>query len=439
MRPDDLIFYGGGECLQRFGVPFWRRTRAQDVAVTFTRSGTVGSAEGPDGRLRGVIADRLRTRPLDLDGDGEAESLGLIVESALQTFCVRNQTPSVSWGSVNTTWTADDAEAPDGTVTADLLTADTGAAAVHYAQAASLGQILFAPDDTDNVWSIYLADAGYPEAKVGILGRDNVFRGVWFNLELGTVGAADSGAAGYIDSSVVVGARTYYRCVVVVTVGSGATGDAGRVYIGAGGETDTFVGNGSSGILVWGGQDEAERAYATSYAGEVVTADITRPDETLWAPFPFAPSEVGAIYLKFPELGAIATNLSTVLHIGNAAGDQNRIDVLVQSSRYRLYWQTDSGEDQTGSGLAIPSVRQTVELCGSFLPDGSLRLEQRLDFGSIDSVTSAGSEQAPAELADQRIYFGSAGTVRRCPALNLATVAVAREPASLADMAGIYS
>lgn len=81
IRPQDVVLYGGGECFQRFGVPFLRMARAQDVAPTISRSGSIGPVIGRDGVVRQASADRLRIDLFDLDGDGVLETPALLAVS----------------------------------------------------------------------------------------------------------------------------------------------------------------------------------------------------------------------------------------------------------------------------------------------------------------------------------------------------------------------
>ena len=59
-RISDLFMYGGGRSLERFGVPFWRLSRDQDVPATFTRAAGDAASFAPEG-VREYSLDRLRT------------------------------------------------------------------------------------------------------------------------------------------------------------------------------------------------------------------------------------------------------------------------------------------------------------------------------------------------------------------------------------------
>lgn len=81
IRNSDILLYGGGECFQKFGVPFMGTNRRQRIAPTFARSGTVGPHASHSGRLIGSTTDRLRVEWEDADADLVFDTPGLLVES----------------------------------------------------------------------------------------------------------------------------------------------------------------------------------------------------------------------------------------------------------------------------------------------------------------------------------------------------------------------
>lgn len=105
IRPNDILHYGGGECFQKFGVPFWGMSGRQRIAPTFARADAVGPITGRDGQHRQAAANRLRA-------EWDDDVAGLLIESPSCVNLISSDNFSSGWsdtggGTVGVTPTAD--------------------------------------------------------------------------------------------------------------------------------------------------------------------------------------------------------------------------------------------------------------------------------------------------------------------------------------------
>jgi len=189
------------------------------------------------------------------------ESLGLeIEESRTNLVTYSEQFDDAAWTKTNSSITANTVVAPDGALTGDKIVSN----------AASLGFTVQNNSQTSGVtytWSTFAKAAEYSFCQLRIAGTvvASITR-AYFNLATGTV----SGVANCTASITPVG-NGWYRCSIVYAVTSTAVA-APRIY----GQVDASdtVGDGYSGIYIWGAQLEAG-AFATSYI-PTVASQVTR-------------------------------------------------------------------------------------------------------------------------------------------------------------------
>jgi hypothetical protein len=189
------------------------------------------------------------------------ESLGLeIEESRTNLVTYSEQFNDAAWTKTNATITANTLIAPDGALTGDKIVSN----------AASLGFTVQNNSQTSGVtytWSTFAKAAEYSFCQLRITGTVvGAITRAYFNLATGTV----SGVANCTASITPVG-NGWYRCSIVYAVTSTAVA-APRIY----GQVDASdtVGDGYSGIYIWGAQLEAG-AFPTSYI-PTVASQVTR-------------------------------------------------------------------------------------------------------------------------------------------------------------------
>jgi hypothetical protein len=190
--------------------------------IDFTRGGNgIGTYVGSDGLIKNSVVNLL-----------------LQSEDFSTTWLRENILAFGSGSTVNATI------APDGTVTADLITEDTTASALHR-----ISQNLTASAG-DATFSVYVKRAnGARNLEINasvLLGGRAVF-----NLSNGTPGEVTSGTA-----SIQNVGNGWYRCSVTGTSAGATTSAYLQLCTGTASSTRTYTGDGTSGIYLWGAQLE---------------------------------------------------------------------------------------------------------------------------------------------------------------------------------------
>jgi hypothetical protein len=192
------------------------------------------------------------------------ESLGLLVEEQRTNLLVQSEDFLTSWSrtgllAFGSGSTVNAIAAPNGTITADLITEDTSSSTHRISQAgltAVSGQ---------NTVSVYAKQG--PRSRNFMINANALTNArATFNLRTGAVENVVNGAASIQD----VGSG-WYRCSVTGT----STGATSSIFLQVvDGTTETYTGDGTSGIYIWGAQLEAG-AFPTSYI-PTTTATVTR-------------------------------------------------------------------------------------------------------------------------------------------------------------------
>lgn len=186
------------------------------------------------------------------------------VAKAEENLALESQTFNTSsWTKQNSTITADATTAPDGTLTADKLIADTTSAR-HFLQAADPFRQYNAgsPSITYSVYAkageynqlYFLNDSGYD-------GVDQCY--AFFNLTTGSVGTVVQGYTAITNATITSVGNGWYRCSVYLQYAIGSSRPIGFGVSNADG-TRTFAGDNASGIFIWGAQIEI-RNTLTAY------------------------------------------------------------------------------------------------------------------------------------------------------------------------------
>lgn len=211
-------------------------------------------------RLRGTSEMGLL-----IGGVGEGQRTNLALRS--QEF------DNASWTKNNGTISANAVTAPDGATTADKFV-EAATNTNHY-----VVQNITYVNGTTYTFSVFLKAAGRDYAGINIdeadFGSGAIVK---FNLATGTIDAAIVGyGSGYsaVSATITSVGNSWYRCTITVTAGADTAGDIIVAPLSGSGGTSTYVGDGSSGIYIWGAQVEAG-----SFASSPITttsATVTRP------------------------------------------------------------------------------------------------------------------------------------------------------------------
>jgi len=180
------------------------------------------------------------------------ESLGLLIEEQRTNLVTYSEEfDNAYWGKFNVTITSNTIVAPDGTLTADTITATTGAGYVQRGIAVTSSSLsLYVKQGVGSFFSLNTSGAS---------GADNVV----FNLSTGEVSFL---GANNLSASITSVGNGWYRLVST----RGATAGNGTIYAG-------FLGSGASANdyhYIWGAQIEAG-AFSTSYI-KTQASQVTR-------------------------------------------------------------------------------------------------------------------------------------------------------------------
>lgn len=214
--------------------------------VTCSRA-TAGFAENAAGQLVSFPADTLRRT-----------GKGLLIEDARTNLVPRSQEFGTGWtpGSGDSV-SADAAAAPDATMSADKLV-ESAASAIHSIQSPNMS---FASGQSYAV-SVYAKAAGRVWLRIQ-MGSGAAFAAntqAWFNVQTGSTGTVGVGATAAAIAALGGG---WFRCILFVTaIGTGTAPLILRMAIADNG--GSYLGDGSSGVFLWGAQIEAG-SFATSY------------------------------------------------------------------------------------------------------------------------------------------------------------------------------
>jgi hypothetical protein len=189
------------------------------------------------------------------------QSDGLIEKVRTNLILYSEQFNDASWSvAVNASVTANATTAPNGTTTADKIVEDT-ATSQHI-----IGQTPTSINSVGHTISVYAKAA---ERSFLFLFEDSAGgRNAYFDLSNGTIGTLGGSATASITS---VG-NGWYRCSVTYT----ASGTLVRMRVApaTANGTNSYTGDGTSGIFVWGAQVEVSDFGATDYIA-TTTASVS--------------------------------------------------------------------------------------------------------------------------------------------------------------------
>jgi hypothetical protein len=242
------------------------KTKVLDPRITFTRAST-GTYVGADGLIKTAAVNEARFDHNPATGG----SLGLLVEEArtnLQTYS--EQFNNAAWTKNHLPITANAAIAPDGTTTADKLIEAT---------AATRGNASGVPLTNGDTVSVFAKAAEWTYLALGISNNGGIWSVASFNLANGTYTGTTTYGAAFVDTPTITAVGSgWYRCSVRIASGGGVGNRVTIMPFNQSGDpvnpSPSLVGDGTSGIYVWGAQLEAG-AFPTTYI-PTTAATVTR-------------------------------------------------------------------------------------------------------------------------------------------------------------------
>ena len=151
-----------------------------------------------------------------------------------------------AWTKTNATVTANAATAPDGTVTADILS-ETAVSGQHlFLQSLTLSASTY-------TWSIYAKLGNGSKRWLSMYPQGTgVAAFAIFDLELGTV--TSTGLSQYLASSITSVGNGWYRCSIKFTGAATSVSLVAYLRDSSTQQAASYIGDGTSGIYIWGAQ-----------------------------------------------------------------------------------------------------------------------------------------------------------------------------------------
>lgn len=397
----DLIFHAGAECYELYGALSKRTSLEEDVAETFTRTGTAYYVDR-NGVLRIAEANVLRTEWTGSD----FSTPNLLLEDARTNICLRSEDFATTWVNTRTTDGASAIVDPAGGTDSFKLSDDSTSSATHYI----FQSISKAGSALEYAFSIYVRAAQYSKCHLHIsdsAGGDRVQ--AEFNLTAATAGSVTVVGSWVAGESRITPLHTdWYRLEITGTSDTTATVRV-NFYMDDG-TGIAYDGDGSSGMNIYGASLE-QAPFASSYI-QTVGSTVTRNAETLFLPFVASPQEM-TVYVKFEERGTISVSNQRVFHLGSSSvGADPRVTVRSNGTNYTV--DHDNGTTTpTASLSAAPSIGQEVEIRMVLAADGSVTIGQSIDGAAETTASDTTTAVLGAAWAGQLVYLNSGGSGNR--------------------------
>lgn len=227
-------------------------SKVLDPRVTFTRASTATYFD-----RFGIMKTAAANEPRFDHNPVTGESLGLLIEEQRTNLLTYSEDFSnAAWVKTNSTVSSNVVVAPDGTLTGDKLIEDTSTS-LHLTQQA------ITTSATTYTVSVYAKEAGRTQFRFS--SNFGMAPGAQFDLSAVTATVLGTTTLATITH---VG-NGWYRCTATGTVSAGS--DVTQILLGTG---NSYTGDGTSGIYIWGAQLEAG-AFPTSYI-PTTSAQVTR-------------------------------------------------------------------------------------------------------------------------------------------------------------------
>jgi hypothetical protein len=348
-------------------------TASLDSRITFART-TGASNPATYVNSSGVIAAATNNQPRFDHDPVTLACKGLLVEEARTNSILSSDdiTNATYWNQSNCVPVADQTTSPDGTTNADFLREDSANSRHDNYNATTLTAASW-------TYSQYLKAGGRTWAKLR-LDIAGSFKGAYFDLANGVVGTVDSGYTASISNA----GDGWYRCSVTTTATAVTWFPGVRLAIANG--VDSYQGDNTSGVYLWGAQLEAG-AFPTSYIPTEASALTRNPDVATMTGTNFSDwwqaTRGGASVLATPftvsgirplvqfddntanNIIALRGNAADPeLQIVDGGASQVQLDAgtIVANTSYSLtgWWQTNDCKARQNSGATVSDYTATI-------------------------------------------------------------------------------
>jgi hypothetical protein len=270
---------------------------------------------------------------------------GVTVSKAEENLLLQSQAfdTGANWAVTNAAVTANTTTAPDGTSTADTLTASAGSGTPRLAQSVTLTQT--------NTFSIFVKAGTHTYVQLRYVGDGTSYVNFDVTAGAGAVGTS----AGTATGSIVSVGNDWYRCIAVNTSTAVTQCVVNMVTSSSAVRNETWTPVGTETVFVWGAQAEL-RSAVTAY-----TATTTQ-----------------AITNYVPRLLTAAAGVARFDHTPTTGAS---LGLLVEESRQNLVTYSDDF-----ANAAWTKTRASVESNVAIAPDGTLTGDKLI--ASTDASTT---------------------------------------------------
>jgi len=329
-------------------------TDVLDSRVTFTRASS-GTRTNSAGTLVTMTTDEPR---FDYDPSTLA-SKGLLIEEQ-RTNLTSYSDDATQWGAgSNMGTTQSNVEiSPDGTLNADKLIENTAnsthflsqSQTTSYTSGTAYTRSAFVKYGGRQYFALYLPALAFPDA-----GRTAVF-----DLQAGTVATSEAG----VTASIVAGSNGWYRCIITATADATVSSHVGGFQVSDNASLNAYVGDGVSGVFVYGAQLEAG-AFATSYIPTATAAATRAADSAVISTLtPWYNQSAGTFYVK--AIGVANTQSATRRFIEIGDGTINERMILGYSATISSRLLVVDGGATQADITANATAGSVVKMAASF-------------------------------------------------------------------------
>lgn len=347
-------------------------------AFTFT-GGNQSMYMGPAGLL---VPSVTNTPRIEYDAGGNC--LGLLMEASRTNLCLQSQTFGTTWAVAAASISSNTTTAPDGTSTADTLV-ENSATAQHLTNQIGITSLVAA---TVYTASVFVKAAGRTRGRL-IFVDSTQTDGVLVNFNLGTgvvTGAAALGAGTVTASGIQQCSDGWYRVWVSGAMNNAKTTGGPYVNLQDGAGANSYLGDGASGLYVWGGQLEVG-AFPSSYI-PTTTGSVARTADscvrTLGSEFS---ATAGTIVLAGRTSGGQDAGLGqTIIEIDDATSNERHTITRAATSdtvRYNIF---DGGVLQSSMESASLSNLSTFKSAFAWALND---IAQSTNGGTVNTDTGA--------------------------------------------------
>jgi hypothetical protein len=312
------------------------------------------------------------------------ESNGALIEGQRTNLALQSEDFGTTWSAgTNITKSLDNAVAPDGNTTADLILETTEAAYHEIRQAFSTLE-----DNTAYVFSVYMKPMGRNSVKLTYLTKAGGYPYCRINYTTG----ADIGSSGVTCSSTIAQNGFYRVTAYVSSISSGATVPALYITTALDNGTINHTGDNTAGFYLWGAQLEAA-SFPSSYI-PTTTAAVTRNADVLSVPN-------SGNFNAYTGTVAFTYNPNQLTSTGYAWSAKTYVSIAYISggTSYRITEGTNIGTYATKS---ISSIGTDYKLAHSY---GGTSFKATIDGGAVEEDTFAGEYPLATNF-----YFGNDGS-----------------------------